>query len=345
MSPESVLKESIDNVDKDRVNMPVPEFPQRVIIGIQDGYCNLKCPMCFIHGSEDKRAINGLKGLMSYEDACKILDEIKVAKPLVNPNAWSEPFIIKDFKKYVSAIRDREIPLIINSNGLLLTDDLAQFLVEIKVSSVFISIDATTEETLEKVRGTTELSKIKEAVFRMLRARGESFSPRVGTSFVVDKANTNEREDFISYWLQHVDVVRVIEEFDKDRLVRKDIAMPEKRIPCGSLYDTMVINHKGDVPICCVDSFNAMIMGNVFATSVKEVWHSGRFQEIRYYHETAQYDKVPFCKNCSVWSNYSIKEEVKDGILIRRSPLMTYYNRMDRMDNWKAGNKANVKQS
>jgi hypothetical protein len=56
--------------------------------------------------------------------------------------------------------------------------------------------------------------------------------------------------------------------------------------------------------------------------------------KIRYYHETEQWDKVPFCKPCTGWSQHDYAEEIRDGLLIRRSPEFTYYNRLDKMQNW-----------
>ena len=76
-------------------------------------------------------------------------------------------------------------------------------------------------------------------------------------------------------------------------------------------------------------------VGNVFEEGVKAVWHSEEFAKARYYHETEQWDKVPFCKNCNGWAQHEFPEEIRDGLFIRRSPQFAYYNRIDRLSNWK----------
>jgi hypothetical protein len=53
------------------------------------------------------------------------------------------------------------------------------------------------------------------------------------------------------------------------------------------------------------------------------------------YHETSQWDKVRFCKNCNGWAQYQYEEEMRDGLFIRRSPEFAYYNRIDRLENWR----------
>ena len=212
-------------------------------------------------------------------------------------------------------------------------DELIFFLVSMQVHSIFVSIDAMTEATLKKVRGIEKLQEIQEAVFGLLNIRGNKESPRIGVSFVESEKNSQEKNMFIDYWLNYVDVVRVSSVYENDNEV-KNVPLPTKRIACGALYDTMAINHKGDVHICCLDSHNTTFMGNVFKDGVKNVWLGDRLKQIRYYHETEQYGKVPLCTKCGVWSNYLIEEKESEGVLIRKSPVMTYYNRMDRLYSW-----------
>ena len=75
-------------------------------------------------------------------------------------------------------------------------------------------------------------------------------------------------------------------------------------------------------------------MGNVFSSDVRKVWNGEEFSKARYYHETEQWDKVPFCKSCNGWAQYEPEEEISDGLLIRKSPQYTYYNKISRLSNW-----------
>jgi radical SAM protein with 4Fe4S-binding SPASM domain len=318
----------------DKLVTKVHDLPKRLLLGLNDGYCNLKCPACYVHGSNSHHSVKELRGYMPFNEACKIFDEVRGSGIFVSPILWSEPLLIKDLHQYLRVIKDRGLHTFINTNGLLLTEELAQFFVSIQLHTVFVSVDAITNKTLKKVRGIDDLEKIREAVFRMLRARGDMTSPRIGVSFVESKINNHERDEFVSYWLQHVDVVRVTNVYETDNKISKT-DLPE-RVPCGALYDTMAINHQGDVPICCLDSFNETNMGNVFQSGLKNVWHCEKFQEVRYYHEMSQYEKVPLCKNCDVWANYISNEKEINGVLVCQSPIITYYNRIDRLYSWKS---------
>ena len=72
--------------------LPVPELPPRVLLDIHTD-CNLKCPMCIVHGHpEDPRLKDLLHQTMSLENARKVLDEIMAAKPFSLPSASSSSY-------------------------------------------------------------------------------------------------------------------------------------------------------------------------------------------------------------------------------------------------------------
>ena len=109
---------------------------------------------------------------------------------------------------------------------------------------------------------------------------------------------------------------------------------PPDRQPCPALYHTLAVHNEGTVSVCCLDGMRATNMGNALKEGVAAVWHGEEFTKARYYHETGQWEKVPFCKPCNGWAQYAFEEEITDGLLIRRSPEYTYYNRIDRLKNW-----------
>jgi len=307
-------------------------LPKKVQIGIQDGYCNLRCPMCFLHSSDRKINTHNLKGKMPLEDMCRILDEIEI-NSTISPYRWSEPLMIKNFFQYITAIKNRGLSIVINTNGLLLTKELARFMVDIKFDSVTFSIDAITDETFKKIRGVKVLDKVKKSVFLMLEERGYSTLPRVGVSFALGRGNEHEMRDFISHWLKYVDVVRVNKMHDFEKKI-EGISNLEKRSPCYLLYDSLTVDYKGDATICCLDALGQTNMGNVLKDGVRKVWHGEKFSEVRYWHESGQYHKIPFCECCPNWMNHEFGKFVRESIMVRESPIMTFYNRIDKLGNW-----------
>lgn len=312
--------------------LPVPELPDRVLLDLATK-CNLRCPMCPVWGSGDEGAIDSVKGVMDVAAARRLLDEIMAARPLIQPNMYGEPLLAPNLRERIADMKRRGLAVAMNTNGLTLGEGLADFFVEQQVDAVMFSIDAVTRETLRKIRGIDKLEKIESAVFRLMKARGERDYPRVGVSFTIQDENRDEVEGFVDRWVGVVDAVRLGLVFENGTF--PDMVVPDKRLPCPTLYRTLPVHNDGTVTICCLDGFKATNMGNVFDDGVAAVWHGEAFAKARYYHETGQWDKVPFCKSCNGWAQYEFEEEVRDGLLIRRSPQFTYYNRIDRLRNWK----------
>jgi radical SAM protein with 4Fe4S-binding SPASM domain len=288
--------------------------------------------MCPVWGSDDNEAIDSVKGIMNAEAAQRLLDEIAPARPLVQPCIYGEPLLIPNLRERLCDMKSRGVAIALNTNGLTLDDDMAKFMVEIELDSISFSIDAVSRESLKKIRGIDKLEKIEAAVFRMLAARGDHNLPRISVSFTLQDANRHEEKAFVERWSGLVDCVRVNLLFENGTF--PDMKPPEKRLPCPALYRTLPVHNDGTVTICCLDGFKNTNVGNVFETGVKDVWNGEEFAKVRYYHETSQWDKVPFCKNCNGWAQYEFEEEIRDGLLIRRSPEYTYYNRIDRLKNW-----------
>lgn len=312
--------------------LPVSEMPERLLIDYATR-CNLRCHMCPVWGLEDEGQIDPVKGIMDVAAARKMLDEFTARQPMVAPSIYGEPLLIPNLREVIADLKSRGIAVAMNTNGLALTEKIAEFFCEQKVDSVMFSLDSATPETLKKVRGVDKLAKIEAAVFRLLRIRGDRELPRVGVSYTIQDSNRHEVEEFVTRWVGVVDVVRMGIVFENGTF--PDMKEPEVRVACPVIYKTMPVHNDGSVRLCCLDGVRATDMGNVFEKGVEEIWHGEAFAKARYYHETGQWDKVPFCKGCNGWAQYEYEEEIKDGLLIRRSPEYTYYNSLARLTNWK----------
>lgn len=291
--------------------------------------CNLRCGMCPVWGDTEKSP-DSVVGVMDREKSQRVLDQIP--KSLVLPSLFGEPLLIPDLKGVIKDLKSRGNPVAINTNGITLTADLASYFVEQKVDSVMFSIDAVTPPVLKLVRGIWSLWKIEKAVELMMNARGDEEYPRIGVSFTVQDSNEQELKAFEEKWVGVVDVVRIGLVFEDGKFTKMRTG---ERKPCPALYTTLPVHNDGSVTMCCLDSHRVTKMGNVFESGVEAVWNGDKFTEYRKLHEEGRWDEVPLCGGCNGWAQYEFTEEVKDGILIRTSPQYVYYNRLDRISNWK----------
>jgi len=76
----------------EELKKPVPEYPERVLMDIS-GRCNLKCPMCLVHGSDDEDAKAAAIGEMPFDAVQQIVRELPAGDTLIQPNMWGEPLL------------------------------------------------------------------------------------------------------------------------------------------------------------------------------------------------------------------------------------------------------------
>ena len=313
------------------VRVPVrPAAPPRLLFDLQEGLCNLRCPACIVHGRPDHPALQRLRGHMPLAQARRLYAEIAAWRPRVQPQLWSEPLLARDFEVHLRAMKRYGLTVSLNTNGLLLDDAKADLMVSLGLDALFVSIDAMTVETLQRVRGTRCLTAIHDAVARVLARRGTGGVPRVGVSFTRQAANRHEAEAFVAHWLERVDVVRVGEVYQDGRRQR-GVKLPARRRPCPALYDTMAIHRTGQVSVCCLDAFGETDLGNVFQSGVAAVWNGEAFGRVRRWHENGDFQHIPFCRDCNVWANFDFRQTRRGDVLICRSGGTTYYNRIDRL--------------
>lgn len=312
--------------------------PKRILIDLH-AQCNLKCPKCLVYGeSKDTKLVESIVGV-SIDDSLvsSIADQLKTSKPMIGPALWSEPLINPKFKEHIETLRNKDLPISLNTNGLLLTRSICEFLLEKKIDSICISIDAISDETLQKTRGIKSLQKIENNVRRLMDMRTNLGlqAPRVGVSFTLEPSNQHEEIEFIQRWIDIIDFVRIGKVFDGSTFREiEDISDQSLRKPCPALYSTMAIQASGNVSICCLDAYSTTSVGNIKSNSISAIWNGSELQDVRNKHEANDYSTLPLCRYCQRWKSYEYEETIENNILIRSSPEYTYYNRLDRMNTW-----------
>jgi MoaA/NifB/PqqE/SkfB family radical SAM enzyme len=306
-------------------------FPKKILIGIQEGSCNLQCPKCYTHGTNYLSSNTRPKGIMDFEKFKIILDEAKKFNPRIGPQTWDEPFINPRLLEYLEEIKKRDLSITMDTNGLLMNREHMKQLIEIKADSVFISVDAFYPETYKLVRGTNKLEELKEIIHEFLLLRGDRLYPRIGVSYVAEETNAQEVDAFVDYWTQLVDVVRVNEIFQDHRTLSNK--PKTTRTPCWSLTDTLMIHNNGEAALCCVDTHYENKIGNVFEQGLLGVWNGSFFNKTRLAHDKGDFQSASICAKCDLWSHEEPKNSKTESLLISETNTHKYFNRLDRLEN------------
>lgn len=278
------------------------QFPKKVIIETSVN-CNSNCIMCPNH------KIKRINRDMDNDLFNKIIDQC-VGKDVeeIHPFMHGEPFIVTDIFDKMQYINDKlpNTKIVLFTNAGLLDEDKSKKLLKIKnIESITFSIDAFTEDTYKRIRRNMDFNQVKTNILKFLELNKSSENPiKTCVSMTISNYNENEYIDYHNYWKDKVDYIDGHRCTGRNKEIETfgDIANIShfKQIPCSILFNTMCITTDGDVTMCCEDFTPLVKLGNVFETSIEQVWNSSRFNEIRQKHIVHKRYELDVCKDCNV---------------------------------------------
>lgn len=125
-----------------------------VVYVIVNSGCNLYCKMCDVgqKNRDSQFALNMLSADqdMDFEIFKKIVDEVAFFKPVIAITS-TEPLIWKNLIKAIDYAKQKECPVQVTTNGLLLPKKIDS-LIEAKLDSLWVSIDGI-KELHNEIRG------------------------------------------------------------------------------------------------------------------------------------------------------------------------------------------------
>ncbi|MEM2144665.1 MAG: radical SAM protein [Candidatus Jordarchaeaceae archaeon] len=145
--------------------------------------CNLKCKYCYANSNR----YNALKDI-SLENWINILTECHKRGLRAVEVTGGEPLLYRDFLKLLEFISKLFI-FEINTNGLLINEDTAKFISNLRPKTVQVSLDSSIPEIHEFFRGKGTWKKVLKSI-EMLR----SFSIPVRISMTVSNLNKDDIE-------------------------------------------------------------------------------------------------------------------------------------------------------
>lgn len=271
----------------------VPDYPLNVLVEVVNK-CNLECIMCLSsHRKGDTKVI-------SNETISKLLTEFKENNlPALMFGAGDEPLMFSDIDQIwkeanLSGIMD----IFIFTNGILLNEDMCKKILEHEVSRVYISLDAATEETYQKIRLTNKkivqeitgnqklniidgeqnrLQSIENNIKKLIEMRDERNLqlPQIRVSYTVQYKNKHEIDMFKEKWENVVDFIEFQEtqniQFDKlaslsetDRWKRRPpLYKKNYKKDCKAPFHSATVWVDGSVIPCCTFQGKNLTLGNI----------------------------------------------------------------------------------
>jgi len=159
--------------------------------------CNLRCVMC-PHSTPEYYLRS--KAQMPVERFAELAAELFGVCHRLSLSYGTEPLLHRDFAELMKIACSHGVPrTYVNTNGLLLREDLVETMIDVGFGALCVSIDAATRETYERIRRGGNWTRLM-ANLRMVqrvRERRASERPEVQLAFVLRRDNVHELPAFI----------------------------------------------------------------------------------------------------------------------------------------------------
>ena len=262
--------------------------------------CNLSCSFC-VRNRPTWRARGGpifSNSRLGMDAFRRIIDEgAGHGLPAIWLGASGEALLERDICGMLAYAHSRGVlDTILITNGLLLSPEIIDSLLDIPITRLTVSIDAFSPETYRLLRGG-DYRRLLGNVDDFLRRRNERGQrlPILRVTFVEMAENAPEKDDFVAHWQTRADIVDVQKYWDFD--VDGPPAERERDLSCAHPMRSLLVMATGDVYPCC--SFYAMRehrLGNIAESSIADIWHSERLRRFRQDLASGRYSDA--CKLC-----------------------------------------------
>lgn len=166
-------------------------YPYNIEIEITNK-CNKRCVICE-HTYWNEPSVD-----LSFENFKKIVDQFPKLK-WVNLTGEGDAFMNKDYLKMIRYLKAKKIPVFLVDSFDLINEGIAKELVDIGVDGIYISFDAATKETYEKIKVGCNFDRSLKNIKNLIKIKKEIGTPipELCFRFIVTTLNKEEMPQFV----------------------------------------------------------------------------------------------------------------------------------------------------
>ena len=287
------------------------DFPSQIIVNITEK-CNLSCIHCqhpqFVksphyHGLEMEDKIN----TKLVQEVCK---EGKDITEYLRYTSDGEPLLHpKGYQFIQEAVQDSGVPVTLTTNGTRIDHEKIKSLIDEGLFLIDISIDAYSPETYKKIRVGGHLEKTKENIEKMIEYRNKTGSKtRIVVSFIEQPSNAHETKQFQDYWESHGADFVVIRRLHSNAGIIESLAEDLRKLthnklrkPCVYPWERICLKPDGTLHYCPASWTKEALIADFHTSSIKEIWTSAQYNELRKSHLNTDFSAFPMCDRCPDW--------------------------------------------
>lgn len=282
--------------------------------------CNLSCKFCYHNDPATKNLFESKAKFIEWEPFVKIINDLKQFPKKLKVfrlSASGEPFLHPDYVKMLEYVHEMDIAdrLEVFTNGLLLTKELSDGLINAGLNKIIFSIEALSDEGYFELCGRRiDFENLVRNIKYLYDNKGDKLKIHVKMADMGLK-NKAEEERFYDIFgdicdeifIEHIipislesvksEIIKLTpeESRDKDILGNKII----DRKVCPFIFTTMIIGSNLKCQLCNRDTFCSMPAGDANVENLYNIWNGPTFNNLRKAHLKNGRKSVPYCRDCT----------------------------------------------
>lgn len=266
---------------------PMPTAPCNVQIQTISG-CNGRCVFCPNHRTE-RQIPQGV----AMDDGLyqSIVDQvIDMGARRISPYLMNEPLLDPRLPERISYITRRKRPgqfTKVNSNGSLLTENMAKGLLDCGLDRLNFSVQGLDPENYREVMGLS-LDTVLRNIDRFLELRrtGNYGHMRVRVVMLLTRYIEPQLPRIQQYWSERgvkININRIENRASHQAIQSAAIAArPMQHFDwCNRMFEQVYILHDGRMVLCCADWEQKAVMGDCSRQTILSVWNGKPYQAMR----------------------------------------------------------------
>ena len=231
----------------------------------------------------------------------KIVDDTRGLGITYRPFLINEPLSDKRMGKIMRYIRKDDTARIeINTNGELMTEQMAEEILSAGIDVVRFSIDGFSEETFLHSRVGVDFKKtVERATAFIKKANANGGHTRVEVRMIDMDVNRHEQEDYKKYWsdVGGEPIITTLYRWPWEPGVER------VNVPCLKILREMFFYVNGKATICCWDSHERAVIGDVTRQHVLDIWNGAVNKKYRALLSEGRRDQILLCSRCEAYKD------------------------------------------
>lgn len=272
------------------------DFPIYILIEPVSS-CNLKCTVCF---QSDKSFIKKeYMGKMDFELYKKIIDEaVENNTKAITFGSRGEPTIHPQIIDFIDYAKNKFLEFKLITNATKLNDKLINKIFEANIDLVSFSIDSEDKLIYEKIRKFANFDQVLSNVKKYCEIKKAYKNCKTITRVSGLKVYKEQSESkFYEFWSKYADEVvfkEVSQRWDTyNNAIHEDLSKP-----CNFIWERMYVWYDGKVNPCDADYKSYLSYGNVNNNTIKQIWSSKAFNDLKMKHLNKERNKLVPCDRC-----------------------------------------------